>query len=91
MENVRFEVNLLYFFIVILWGVRVMPGCGLCPVLVGSVRVIRGGVHVGCVVINSHADVCFERSREVIVSGGGEWRERECGVMRGLRYVASRR
>jgi hypothetical protein len=64
-----------------------MPGCGLCPVLVGSVRVIRGGVHVECVVIKPHADVCFERSREVIVSGGGEWRERECGVMRGLRYV----
>ena len=59
------------------------PGCGLSSVLLDSVRLIRGGVHVGCVVIDPHADVCFERSREVIVSGGGEWRERESGVMRG--------
>jgi hypothetical protein len=44
-------------------------------------------VHVGCVVINPHADVCFERSREVIVSGGGEWRERESGVMREVMFV----
>ena len=53
MGNVRSEVNLLHFFS---QGARVVPGCGLSPVFVGSVRLVRGGVHVGCVVINLHAD-----------------------------------